>query len=317
MLHPTQELEPPANPARFTGLFIATESWLNASAPPQMRGGVFAVYMVATYATFGAGQFMLGLAPADHFDLYAIASGLLCLALVLVSTTRSATPVLPESPKLRLRELRHLAPVSIGGCIVAGVVSSAFFALVPAMAASAGFPTGSISKIVAAAIFGGLAFQIPVGWLSDRLDRRLVAAGLSFGLALCAVACLSIDPVGSTLSVAEFARVFLLGGFFSTIYPVCVSHANDRVDRDRVVAVSGQLILIYGLGSCLGPIVGAWVVGRGGMDAFFWFLAASAAVFCIVAIIRCLSRERPRNRRPGRVLAGANVTPAGPQEPTT
>ena len=39
----------------------------------------------------------------------------------------------------------------------------------------------------------------------------------------------------------------LLGGVMSTLYPVCVAHAHNRMPTDRVVAVSGQLILVSGL----------------------------------------------------------------------
>ena len=49
-----------AGPARVVGfgcagLFVATESWLNAKAPPAMRGRVFAIYMVGTFMALAAG----------------------------------------------------------------------------------------------------------------------------------------------------------------------------------------------------------------------------------------------------------------------
>jgi MFS family permease len=162
------------------GLFIATESWLNAKAPPRLRGSVFATYMVATYATFGSGQFMLNLADSAGFKLFAAAGALFCLALVPVSMTHAAAPDLPPSPRLRRGELRHLALIAILGCAASGAVSSAFYALVPAFAQRAGCSASSIAALVA--IAGGFAFQLPVGWLSDRVDRRMLACALCLRL---------------------------------------------------------------------------------------------------------------------------------------
>ena len=36
-------------------------------------------------------------------------------------------------------------------------------------------------------VMGGLAFQVPVGRLSDRFDRRIVLAGLGLGFAAAAI----------------------------------------------------------------------------------------------------------------------------------
>ena len=116
-----------------------------------------------------------------------------------------------------------------------------FYALVPVFLHKAGYPAAEIAMFIATTIAGGFAFQIPIGWLSDRVDRRMLACALAFCLALMA-ALITIHERGA--GWPAYLNAFLLGGFFSTIYPVCVAHANDRVGPERVVAVSGQLILI-------------------------------------------------------------------------
>lgn len=224
------------------GLFITPESWLNASATPKDRGMIFAIYMVASNAAFGASQFFLNIPAPGGFEMFSLAAALFCLTLVPVALTRSAPPKLIESPLLRLRELRKLAPVAFAGCATTGLLSSTFYSLVPAYAHSRGVESSSISAL-ATAIFGGLAFQIPVGMLSDRFDRRIVAGGIAAGLAVSAL-CLVLLPLNNT---AILIATFILGGFMSTIYPVCVAHANDRVEPERAVATSDQLILIHGI----------------------------------------------------------------------
>ena len=56
----------------------------------------------------------------------------------------------------------------------------------------------------------------------------------------------------------------------STLYPVCVSHAHDRMPADRVVAVSGTLILLSGLGSVVGPLVGTGLMAHFSIDGVFY-----------------------------------------------
>ena len=61
----------------------------------------------------------------------------------------------------------------------------------------------------------------------------------------------------------------------STLYPVCVAHAHDRMPVDRVLAVSGRLILVSGIGSVLGPLIGANAMERFKIDGVFYFMAAA------------------------------------------
>ncbi|MEH6721832.1 MAG: MFS transporter [Aurantimonas endophytica] len=274
------------------GLFITAESWLNASSSSQNRGTIFALYMVATNAAFGAGQFLLNLPSPGGFELYSLAAALFCLALVPVSLTRSAAPRLVESPRLRLRDLRRLAPVAFAGCAATGLASSAFYSLVPAYAQMQGIPASAVAAYIATAIFGGLAFQIPVGKLSDRFDRRIVATAIAAGLCITAL-CLALLPLGPTVILVF---TFVLGGFLSTIYPVCVAHANDRVEPDKVVSTSGQLILIHGIASFLGPIVGTTVMHRAGMEGVFLFMAVVAALFVAVTVWRSVRVAAPEQK---------------------
>ena len=142
------------------------------------------------------------------------------------------------------------------GCALSGLVGGAFYALVPAWMQDQGTTRETIALFMLVAVLGGLAFQIPVGRLSDRFDRRIVLAFLSLGFAGTAFMMVLLPRTLSTILPAAV----LLGGFMSTLYPVCVAHAHDRMPADRVVAVSGRLILVSGVGSVLGPLIGASVM---------------------------------------------------------
>ena len=85
----------------------------------------------------------------------------------------------------------------------------------------------------------------------------------------------------------------LLGGFMSTLYPVCVAHAHDRMPADRVVAVSSRLILVSGLGSVLGPLIGTSIMARFEIDGVFYFMAAAALLLAFLAAGRSLTTASP------------------------
>ena len=277
------------------GLFVATESWLNAKATAATRGTVFAIYMVATYTTFAGGQFVLNLASPTAFTLFALAAILFCLALALVATTRAEQPLPVASSQLKVGELAAAAPVAVIGCFAGGLISGSFYALVPVYAQSNGRSVLEISSYMAIAITGGLLMQIPIGKLSDSFDRRLVVGLVAFAFAGLALA---IAPARTT---PWFPAVWLLlGGFMSVIYPVCVAHANDRMPAERAVAVSGRLILVSGIGSALGPLLGAAAMSAFGIRGLFQFMAAVAALFALFALARGLSVRAPlfKRRRP-------------------
>lgn len=271
------------------GLFITTESWLNAKAQMDQRGRVFSIYMVGTFLALAIGQLLIGKLVIHSSAPFNIILALFALALVMVSTMRAEPPGIAAEARLPYGELTRNAPVAVAGCVVSGMISSAFYALVPAWMLSNGVPQETIALFMLVAVLGGLALQVPVGRLSDRGDRRLVLAGLAIGYAAAAILLVLLPQrLAAVLPVAA-----LLGGFMSTLYPVCVAHALDRMPADRVVAVSGRLILVNGFGSALGPILGSGIMGRLGIDGLLYFMALATVLLAAVAGMRVMAKAPP------------------------
>lgn len=282
------------------GLFITTESWLNAKAEPAERGRVFSVYMVGTFLALAVGQLLIGRAKIETAAPFNAIVALFAVALVMVSTTRAEPPQAAAAAVLPYGQLSRAAPVAVVGCALSGLIGGAFYALVPAWMQDEGIARATIALFMLVAVLGGLAFQVPVGRLSDRFDRRLVLAALGFGFTGAAVALVLLPR---SLPVVLPAAV-LLGGFMSTLYPVCVAHAHDRMPADRVVAVSGRLILVSGLGSVAGPLIGASLMARFSIDGVFYFMAAAALLLAFLAAGRSFMKAPPPHReRPFEVLA--------------
>jgi MFS family permease len=274
------------------GIFITTESWLNAKAQPSERGRVFSVYMVGTFVALAVGQLLIGRAKIETPAPFNAIVALFAVALVLVSTTRAEPPRLTAAAaNLPYGQLVRAAPVAVSGSILSGLISSSFYALVPAWMQDEGIARETIALFLLMAVLGGFAFQIPVGRLSDRFDRRIVLALLGLGFAVTAFV-MVLSPRSLPTLLPEAA---LLGGFMSTLYPVSVAHAHDLMPADRVVAVSGQLILVSGVGSVLGPLIGAHLMTHFEIDGVLYFMAAAVLLLAIVAGLGCLMTPAPKH----------------------
>jgi MFS family permease len=282
------------------GLFVTTESWLNAKARPAERGRIFSLYMVGTFIGLALGQLLIGRAAIETSAPFDIITALFAIALIMVCTTRADPPQVTAAARLPGGQLSRAAPVAVAGAALSGFIASMFYALVPAWMQGEGIRPETIGIFMLAAVLGGLAFQVPVGRLSDRFERRLVLALLSLGLAAAAVALVHLPR--NLVTILPFAA--LVGGFLSTLYPVCVAHAHDRMPADRVVAVSGRLILVSGLGSVLGPLLGTSVMRRFDIDGVFYLMAAAGCLLALIAAGRSLTSAAPPHlKRPFEILA--------------
>jgi MFS family permease len=274
------------------GIFVTTESWLTAKALPSERGRVFAVYMVGTFLALALGQLLIARTDIRAASAFNAIVALFTVALIMVTTARAEPPEVSAEAKLPYGVLTQAAPIAVTGCALSGLVGGAFYALVPAWMQDQGTERTTIALFMLVAVLGGFAFQIPVGRLSDRFDRRIVLAFLSLGFAGTAIVMVLLPR---SLPAILPAAV-LLGGFMSTLYPVCVAHAHDRMPADRVVAVSGRLILVSGLGSVLGPLVGASLMAHFEIDGVFYFMAAAVLLLALVAGIGSFMTPPPRHR---------------------
>ncbi|MBR0775510.1 MFS transporter [Bradyrhizobium diazoefficiens] len=281
------------------GLFVTTESWLNAKARPVERGRVFAVYMVGTFVALGLGQLLISRVDMDGPAPFSIIVALFAIALVIVSTTRAEPPRIIVQEAVAYGQLLRAIPVAVAGATLSGTITSVFYALVPVWMQGRNIDSATIGLVMLAAVLGGLTFQLPVGHLSDRLDRRMVLTGLCVGLA------------GTGFALVHLPRTFavilpmaaLLGGFISTLYPICVAHAHDVMPAERVVPVSGQLILLNGLGAILGPLVGMSLKEYSGIDGILYLIVGTAIVLAVIAAGWSMTALPPHPVRPFEVLA--------------
>ncbi|MCK0198614.1 MFS transporter [Ancylobacter sp. 6x-1] len=282
------------------GLFVTTESWLNAKAVASARGRVFSTYMVGTFLALALGQLLVGRLSLEGDTPFIIIMGLFAGALAIVSLTRADAPIITREERLPYGTVMRAAPLAVLGAGIAGMIAASFYAVVPMWMLARQIDQRTIGLVMLTAVLGGLAFQIPVGWLSDRVDRRLLLAILAGGFAASAVG-LVFAP--RALEVV-LPLAFVFGGQMSTLYPVCVAHALDHMAPGQMVSVSGRLILVSGVGSTIGPFTATWIMSHLDLNGVLYFMAAAALIVVCAALLLALRRsEAPVISAPAIVIA--------------
>ena len=134
---------------------------------------------------------------------------------------------------------------------------------------------------------GGFVLQWPAGMLSDRFDRRLILAFMSLATAGVALGIIWLAPRGS---VYLMGLITLFGGFSFTLYPLSISHTSDRVAQEDLVATTASLLLIYSIGSIIGPLLAPFLMAFFGAIGLMLFKASLATLLAFFAVWRRTQR---------------------------
>jgi len=272
----------------FAGIFMVIESWLNENSSNENRGQVLSIYQIVSLGALTGGQLLLNAANPGGFELFAVITVLISLAIVPVSLTTASQPAPIQQFRLRLRWLYRISPVGAMGCLTVGFANGAFWGLAPVFAQRSELTLEQISYFMSAAIIGGALFQWPLGRLSDRIDRRHVIAIACVSGAMAGVG-LAYVGGGSFESLLALGLVF--GGFAFPLYSLCIAHANDMVEPQDRVDVSSGLLLIFGIGAVLGPFIASAVMDLAGHRAMFVYTAAVHLMMAVFTLYRTRQRE--------------------------
>ena len=267
----------------FAGLYMVSESWLNERSDNTIRGRILSIYMMVNLIALGAGQLFLLLPHPGGFELFCIASILITLSLVPVALTRSDAPAPRRAQPMALSSLYKNSPLGLSGCFASGLALGAFWGMAPVFCRTIGLSEAATAIFMLATILGGLVLLWPLGWISDRLDRRFVIILLC---AASAVASLALVLIGGRSSLALFGLALVYGGFTFPIYSVSVAHANDFLESDNFVAASSGLLLVYGAGAILGPLVAGLMMGWIGASGLYVSNASVMGIIVLFAFYR-------------------------------
>jgi len=274
----------------FAGLATVIESWLNASTGNEARGRTMAVYMIIQLAMQTAGQLLLMLADPMLMTLFVLVALAITASLIPVGLTRTIVPGPVATVSLDLRRIYEQSPSGVIGAVAIGLANGSFWALAPLFTADRGFDPGQIAGFMSLAVIGGAALQYPLGRWSDRVDRRRVILLTASVASLIGLILVLVPSLSATVLLATAVP---LGAFLFVLYPLCVAHVNDHVEEGEFVEASSSMLLLYGGGSVIGPILAALLMDRIGSSALFVFIATVYGLFVVFVITRLWASPRP------------------------
>jgi MFS family permease len=270
----------------FSAVYVTAESWLNDAASNENRGQALSIYMIVQTAGIVVAQGLMVTADPSGYVLFVIPSILVSLAITPILLSISPTPTFEITKAMSLRELVNFSPLGCVGMFLLGGVFSAQFGMASVYGTEAGLSVGEISTFVAMIFVGGMITQYPIGWLSDRVDRRaLIALTAMIGSAGAFIGMMA-DGNFQLLLVAAF----LMGGTSNPLYSLLLAYTNDFLDHEDMAAGSGGLIFINGLGAVSGPLITGWMMGLFGASGFYMLIGLLLAILAVYAIYRATQR---------------------------
>lgn len=272
----------------FSGVYVTAESWLNNAATNDTRGKALSLYMMVQMVGIVAAQGLLLVADPAGFILFVIPSVLVSISFAPILLSISPTPAFGSSKSVSLPKLYKISPLGCVGMLLLGAIFSAQFGMSAVYGGQAQLTIGQISMFVSSFYVGATLFQYPLGWVSDRMDRRVLICLVSF-----------VGAAGALVGVmfggftALLISAFIIGGTSNPLYSLLIAYTNDFVDAEDMAAVSGGLVFINGLGAIAGPMITGWSMEVFGPKGYFTFLGAMLTVLTIYAAWRMTQRSAP------------------------
>jgi len=283
----------------FSGVYVTAESWLNNASTNETRGQSLSLYMIVQMAGIVTAQGILSLGDPSGFVLFIIPSVLVSVSFAPILLSVNPTPAFDTTKPMSLLRLFRSSPLGCSGMFLMGGVFSAQFGMASVYATAIGLTVKEISLFISAIYVGGLVLQYPIGWLSDRMDRRLLIMGAAFiGGIACIGGALGGQYYGVLLGVG-----FVIGGMSNPLYSLLIAHTNDYLEREDMAAASGGLMFINGVGAVAGPLITGWMMGVLGAPGFWIFMAALMLAVAGYALYRTTQRPAPDRDATDRYVA--------------
>ncbi|WP_128253648.1 MFS transporter [Falsirhodobacter deserti] len=273
----------------FSGVYIAAESWLNNTSTNETRGQALSLYMIVQMLGIITSQALLNIGDPAGFALFVLPSVLISLSFLPILLTVKQAPVFETTERLSFRSLYEASPLGVVGMFLSGGIFSSMFGMASVWGTVAGLNVAQISIFIAAMYVGGLVFQYPIGWLSDRMDRRMVICGSAIAGAVAML-------VTIFLPIAMWAMVpaaVVLGGVSNPLYALLIAHTNDFLEKEQMAGASAGLLFMNGLGAMTGPLITGWLMNVIGPEGFFVFILVLMVLIAGYAVYRMTQRNAP------------------------
>ena len=272
----------------FCGVYITAESWLNDAASNENRGKALSLYMITQMAGIVSAQWIVSQGDVSGYVLFIIPSVLVSLAFAPILLSAKPMPAFETTKPMSLRDLIAASPLACFGMFMLGGVFAAQFGMSAVYGSRVGLSVGEVSFFVSAIYVAALLLQYPIGWLSDRMDRRVLIIWLAL-----------LGGAGSLIAFiipGQYALIVLsgaiVGGTSNPLYALLIAYTNDYLNREDMAAASGGLLFINGMGAIAGPVTVGFMMDRIGDNGYWLFTAVLMSAVGVYGLYRATKRRR-------------------------
>ena len=310
------------------GVYIVVESWLNDRATNRNRGEVLSVYMFITFFGLGLGTLLLNFSSPEKYEPFILISLLFSIALIPILLTKRKPPKFKKISSINIKQLYKISPLGTFSMFCTGFIHSSIFTLGAVYAAKLNFTIFEISLFLFLISTAGALFQWPIGYFSDRHDRRIIIICCTF---ISTIFCIftimssgtSLDQMYLASSIGMDKVMFfifstLYAGFALPIFTLNLAYVNDFIQKEKFVAAGAGLQIIFGMGAMGGPLLCSIFMKIYGVNGFFVYLAIFHLIIGLFGMYRITKRSYEDNPQSTFTPLPRNITPLGIElDPTT
>jgi MFS family permease len=273
--------------AALATLFIVSEYWITAVAEESRRGFVMGVYATFLSVGFAAGPGVLAVFGSVGWLPYLIGATILIAGLGPVIFGGGAVPDRGHHREaVPVLSIVAIAPTAVLAAFFFGAIESANFSFLALWGQRAGFTEQDAALLLTATFLGNVALQIPLGYLADRMDKRIILLGCGLMTMVGALAA----PSATAYPFVLFAGLFFWGGIVGGLYTVGLAHLAARFHGPQLAAANAAFVMNYSFGMLLGPPVAGLGLEHWNPHGFMLVLAAFSGAYGLLVAHRIIKR---------------------------
>jgi len=305
----------------LVGIFIVMESWLNDRANNRTRGQLLSVYMFITLIGISLGSLLLNFSSPDKYEPFILISLLLSFALIPILLTKRKAPKFKKQGFINIKGLFKTSPLATVSMFCTGLIHSALFSLGAVYAAKMNFTILEISLLLFIITVCGGLFQWPIGYFSDKSDRRLIIIICTFVAAVFAflaiyVSGASLENMYLAISADRNKILFFIffgiyAGMAIPLFTLNLAYINDYMEKAKFVSAGAGMQIIFGFGAMMGPFLCSTLMSAFGTNGFFIYLLIFHLIIGLFGLYRITRREAVENPDNTFTPLPRNITPAG------
>ena len=310
------------------GIFIVVESWLNDRATNKTRGKVLSIYMIITFIGLGLGVLLLNFSNPKQYEPFILVSLLLSIALVPILLTKRKAPTFKKISSIKIKELYKISPLGTFSMFCVGFIHPAIFTMGAVYGALMNFSVLEISLYLFLITLSGAIFQWPIGYLSDRFDRRIILIITSLLGSVLTILCffsVSVSPDFINLSsgwkpilqhitnhrMLFYIFISLYAGVSLPLFSLNLAYVNDFLPKEKFVSAGAGMQIIFGLSAMTAPFACSFFMKNFGPNGIFIFLFIFQTLIGLFGIYRMTKRSIEENPDNTFTPMPQNITPLG------